>query len=131
MKYTHYSVTEITKEILDTIKTGDLIRVNNWKKPMRVVAVSENFFVMIEKNFGNTSYSVFSKRHWQGVCHNNLVGGHYYCGADAYLFGYGNMDYSFKNTELNKKYLQSFENGESRISERNGISIYALYIKTK
>ena len=46
-EYVHYPT--VTREILDTIKVGDLIRVNDWKKPMRVKAVSENYFVMTKK----------------------------------------------------------------------------------
>ena len=46
-QYSHYS--NITKEILDTVKVGDLIKINDWKKPMRVKAVSENYFVMTKK----------------------------------------------------------------------------------
>ena len=45
-KYVHYS--EVTREILNTIKAGDLVRVNNWDKPMQVKAVSENYFVMTQ-----------------------------------------------------------------------------------
>ena len=58
-QYKHY--TNVTKEILDTVKAGDLIKINDWKKPMRVKAVSENFLVMTQKNFRNTYYSVCSK----------------------------------------------------------------------
>lgn len=29
-QYKHY--TDVTREILDTIKIGDLIKINNWKK---------------------------------------------------------------------------------------------------
>lgn len=46
-QYKHY--TDVTREILDTIKIGDLIKINNWKKPMRVMAVSKNYFVMAVK----------------------------------------------------------------------------------
>ena len=38
-EYTHYR--NITREILDTIKVGDLVKINDWTKPLRVKAVSE------------------------------------------------------------------------------------------
>ena len=130
--YIHYD--NVTREILDTIKVGDLIRVNNWKRPMRVKAVSENYFVMTQKQFGNTYYSVCSKLPWGGIRYNNMVGGMFHCGPDHWIFGspvsidYENL-YEFENEEANKEYLQSFEDGESFISERRAIAIYDLYIK--
>lgn len=130
--YIHYD--NVTREILDTIKVGDLIRVNNWKRPMRVKAVSENYFVMTQKQFGDTYYSVCSKLPWDGVMHNDMRGGMFHCGPDHWLFGAPvSVDcenlYEFENEEANKKYLQSFEDGESLLSERRSIAIYDLYIK--
>jgi hypothetical protein len=45
-KYEVYDKPNITKELLNTIKVGDSIKVNTWKRPMKVIAVSENFFIM-------------------------------------------------------------------------------------
>lgn len=131
-EYIHYE--NVTREILDTIKVGDLIRVNDWKKPMRVKAVSENYFVMTQKQFGNTYYSVCSKLPWEGVRHNYMIGGMFHCGPDNWVFGFPtSIDYDdlyeFENEEGNQKYLQEFERGESEISERRGIAIYDLYVK--
>lgn len=55
-EYVHY--TDITREILDTIKVGDLVKINDWTKPLRVKAVSENYFVMVSNLFGKPMYSV-------------------------------------------------------------------------
>ena len=131
-EYVHY--TEITREILDTIKVGDLVRVNDWKKPMKVKAVSENYFVMTQNMFGDTYYSVCSKLPWDSVRHNAMVGGMFHCGCDDWIFGspltigHENV-YQFNNEETNKRYLQDFEDGKTHISERNGIAIYDLYVK--
>lgn len=131
-EYVHYD--NVTREILDTIKVGDLIKVNDWKKPMRVKAVSDNYFVMTEKQFGKTYYSVCSKLPWNGIRYNNMVGGMFHCSPDDWIFGspltfdYEDL-YSFENEEANKKYLQQFEDGETHLSERNGIAIYDLYVK--
>lgn len=131
-QYKHY--TSVTKEILDTIKVGDLIKINNWKKPMRVKAVSENFFVMTQKNFGNTYYSVCSKLPWDGIIHNSMRGGMFHCGPDDWIFGsplcanYDNL-YEFENGEGNEAYLQEFEAGRVHLSERSSIAIYDLYVK--
>ena len=132
-QYIHY--TNITREILDTIKVGDLIKINNWTKPMRVKAVSENFFVMKRKQFNDTRYSVCSKIPWSGVKHNAMTGGMFHCGADNWIFGsplcISHEDvYEFENEETNKLYLQEFEDEEAHISERSGMPIYDLYIKS-
>ena len=131
-EYIHY--TDITKEILDTIKVGDLVKINDWKKPFRVKAVSENYFVMTRKQFNDTYYSVCSKLPWGGVRHNSMYGGMFHCSTDDWVFGhplsseYENL-YQFDNDEYNQKYLQSFEDKESHLSERRGIAIYHLYVK--
>lgn len=131
-EYIHY--TDVTREILDTIKVGDLVKVNDWKKPMRVKAVSENYFVMTQKQFGDTYYSVCSKIPWDGVRHNSMIGGMFHCSSDDWIFGtplcieYENV-YQFKNEEVNQKYLQEFEDGKCHLSERRGVAIYDLYVK--
>lgn len=131
-QYTHY--TDVTREILDTIKVGDLIKVNDWKRPMRVKAVSENYFVMTQKMFGDTWYSVCSKLPWDGIRHNAMRGGMFHCSTDNWIFGstlcfdYDNL-YEFENEEANQKYLQEFENGETELSQRRAIPIYDLYVK--
>lgn len=131
-EYIHYS--DVTREVLDTVRVGDLVKVNDWKKPMRVKAVSENYFVMTQKQFGDTYYSVCSKLPWDGIRYNSMRGGMFHCGPDSWIFGspvsidYENV-YQFENEEANKAYLKEFEDGESWISERRGIAIYDLYVK--
>lgn len=132
-QYKHY--TDVTREILDTIKVGDLIKVNDWGKPMRVKAVSKNYFVMTQKIFGDTYYSVCSKLPWEGIRHNSMRGGMFHCSTDNWILGsplsfdYENL-YKFENEEANQKYLQQFEDGECELSERRGIAIYDLYVKS-
>lgn len=131
--YKHYE--NITREILDTIKVGDLVRVNDWTSPMLVKAVSKNFFVMTCKKGKDTYYSVCSKLPWDGIRHNAMVGGMVHCGCDDWIFGTplgirNENIYQFNNPELNKMYLQEFEDGKTHISERNGIAIYELYVES-
>ena len=137
-QYTHY--TNITRDILDTIKVGDRIKVNNWRSPMTVKAVSNNYFVMTQtiedKLSSRTYYSVCSKLPWasDGAVHNRMRGGMFHCSTDDRLFGsilaldYPYL-YQFENEEANNKYLMQFETGEIELSERNGIAIYDLYVK--
>lgn len=131
--YVHY--TNVTRDVLDTIKIGDLIKVNNWESPMEVKAVSENYFVMTEDRDEDRYYSVCSKLPWDGVRYNSMVGGMFHCGTDNWVFGsslqseYENV-YYFENEECNKKYLEEFEQGKCELSARTSIAIYDLYVKT-
>ena len=47
-----YKNGEITKEILDSIKVGDIVRCNGWKRGLRVKAVSKNYILMSNNAFG-------------------------------------------------------------------------------
>lgn len=131
--YIHYE--NVTREILDTIKVGDLIKVNDWKKPMRVKVVSKNYFLMTQKMFGKTCYSVCSKLPWGGIRYNKFVGGMFHCGTDNWVFGsplcsdYEDL-YEFDDAKSNEEYLQSFEDGETELSLRSGVAIYDLYVKS-
>ena len=121
----------VTREILDSIKVGDLVKVNDWDAPLTVKAVSDNYFVMS----GNSCYSVCSKIPWDGVRHNEMVGGMFHCGPDDRIFGSMlQMEcedlYKFNNDDYNQKYLQEFEDGNNNVSERNGIAIYSLYVQS-
>lgn len=122
--------TEITKEVLDTIKIGDLIKVNDWKKPMQVKGVSENYAVMVQKNFGKEYYSVIEKKPWEGTVHNLMTSGNFHCGKDNWIFGSAYFDYNFNNVEGVVKYLQEFESGETELSVRNAIPILELHVKS-
>jgi len=126
-KYSHHI--EPTKELLDRVKIGDLVRINNWKKPMCVKGVSENYFVMVQNNFGETYYSVCEKKPWSGVKHNAMRGGMFHCGRDNMLFCMPDFDYDFDNTESVNRYLQMFEQGEIELSVRAAIPIWEVHIK--
>lgn len=127
MDYKHYD--KVTLEILNKIKVGNLVKVNDWKKPMRVVGVSDNYFCMIMKVAGNVCYSVCEKKEWQGIRYNAMRGGMFHCGTDNMIFGYYPFSYEFDNGEEIKRYLQAFEDGELELSQRNAIPIYDLYVK--
>lgn len=130
--YKYYSKSQITKEILDQIQIGDLIKINDWDQPLRVKGISENYFVMaqdlhdIEKPL---EYSVFSKIPFKGLSWNGIVERDYFCGPDFWIFGDIDFDYKFDNLESIKKYLNKFETGESEISLRNSVAVYSIQIK--
>lgn len=124
--------TEIIKEVLDQLKVGDLVKVNDWKKPMKIKGVSENYAVMTQKQFKDTYYSVIEKKPWDGVRHNAMIGGHFHCGKDFWLFGVPiDFDYNFEDEEAVGRYLQTFESGLNELSHRNAIPILELHVKTE
>lgn len=135
---------DITKELLDSIKMGDLVKVNDWKKPLRVKGVSENYFVMATHQFGKCVYSVCEKKPREAGIHNEMMLGKFHVGTDHWIFGapvwcdFGDESgkYDFDNTEATAAYLATFELPDdfgdirkSEISERSGIPINTLYIK--
>lgn len=126
--YTTY--TEVTKEVLDSIQVGDLIKVNDWKKPMQVKGVSANYAVMIQKQFGDTYYSVIEKKPRSAGQHNAMRQGFFHCGKDDYIFGAVEFQYRFDDAEAVVKYLAEFEIGETHLSERTAIPILELHIKS-
>ena len=129
MKAEYKEYKNITKEILDTIKIGDLVKINYWKRPMRVMGVSENYFCMIQKVCGKICYSVCEKKPWGGIRHNSMRCGSFHCGTDNMIFGYFGFDYEFNDEEQIKDYLQAFETEEIELSVRSSVPIYRLYVK--
>lgn len=125
--YKHYN--NITKDILDEIKVGNLIRINDRKRGMRVVGVSENYFVMIQNVCGNIAYSVCEKKLWGGIRYNAMRGSMFHCSTDNTLFGYTDFDYKFDDEEQIKRYLNAFESEEIELSVRRAVPIYDLYVK--
>ena len=61
-QYEHYMGEQVTKKLLDSIKFGDLVKVNDWKKPLRVKGVTNNYFAMTINQFGKTVYSICEKK---------------------------------------------------------------------
>lgn len=126
---------EISKELLDSICTGDLVKINDWKRPLRVKGISKDYFVMARKCLGNSLYSVCEKKPWAGIHYNAMVGGMFHCGTDSWLFGAPMLDsYDFDDADATKRYLESFELPEdkedhSELSCRRAVPIYKIFIK--
>ena len=129
-QYEVYEKPDITKELLNTIKVGDFIKVNTWKRPMKVVAVSENFFIMWKKHFGTWAYSICEKnkrgyeRNLIYRPHNGFMADEFVCGHDDH---YTKYDYS--DEKECKKALKDLESGELEVTTRHGWGIWHLEIK--
>lgn len=129
--YEHHK--EITKEILDSVQVGDLVKCNDWKKPLRVKGVSENYFVMARKAFGETLYSICEKNPWGGTRYNAMCGGMFHIGTDNMIFGWFGWNegraYDFDDSEAVGRYLQALESGEIEVSVRRAVPLYEIAIK--
>lgn len=125
-KYIEYSDKEITREILDSIKAGDYIRCNDWKRAMKVYGVSENYLVVARKAFGKWIYSVCDKK---GYLPFDKEPRRFSFGPDNRIFGFlHDHAYEFDNAEFVKDYLEAFENGSCELSMRRSCVLNRLEV---
>lgn len=127
MKKTYELFEKPTKELLDTIKVGDMIKCNDWKESYRVKAVSENYFIATRPYFGDVMYTICHKAN-AGFEHEH--GDSYgiekdlpYIGPDNYIFG--NYDYKDDCEDA----IKELESGEMEVSERSGTALKSIQIK--
>lgn len=126
--YEEYKYKDITRELLDGIKVGDCIRINEWKRGMKVHGVSKNHILIGQKAFGNTTYSVIKKEMWTGQ-HNAMDRNTFLCGPDDMIFGFFHEHaYELDNEDFVRCYLDSFEDGTTDLSRRS-VSIYNIAIR--
>lgn len=123
-KYTQAEVP--TKESLDSILIGDLVKINDWKRAVRVYGTSENFVLVASPFMGSWLYSVIEKRP-STVTHNNRTRGAFTCGPDHWIFGYVD-GYRPKDRAWLDAYLASWESGETEFSRR-AISINKISVR--
>jgi hypothetical protein len=103
--YEQFAYEDITKEVLDKIQVGDFVMCNDWKKPMIVVAVSKNYFIMVKRHFGTYCYSICEKLPSK-TTHNMYNAGRFRIGPDNY-YGY----YSYYNPKECEEALIRLEDG--------------------
>ena len=123
MKPMYETHNNISRELLDTIKRGDLVKCNDWKNALRVVATTNHFFLMARGAFGKTIYSVCDKRplSYRG-------GDHYRIGRDNLVFGH-ECGYKWETEEEALEYLSEFEHGEIELSHRGSVELEIINIK--
>ena len=136
--------TDITKELLDSIKVGDLVAIQNWDDMLEVRAVSDNYFVMADTSPDKQGWYSICEKKLSPYTHNAVRKGLFHCGTDFWIFGYINPDddfsddpngeenpYTFTNQKFNASYMASLESGETQLSARTSVPIYELYLKRK
>lgn len=127
-QYEVYTIDEcgITKEILDSIKVGDLIKCNDWKQPLTVKAVSENYFIMTRNAFGKPLYSICEKKPSNGT-RNFYTKGAFRIGTDNLIFG----KYDYLKQEDCEKAIRDFEIGKTELSVRRAVDLKLIQIKKR
>lgn len=119
-QYRVYEDQEITKEILDSVEVGDYVKINDWKRPLIVKAVSQNYFIASMPCFESWLYSIFDKSTNLNK-HNN---GKFVAAPDNFR---GKHDYS-KESECEIA-LVELEKGMLELSQRREASISKIQIK--
>lgn len=123
---------EITKELLDSVEVGDVVRMNDWKRGMVVRGVTANYFVMATMMFGEWLYSVCEKKPSK-INYNMMTRGMFHIGRDSWVFGFG--EYKFDDKEWVDQYLNSFEDenceNHSELSVRGSVPIDYMSIRKK
>lgn len=129
MKTIYKNYENPTKEILDTLEIGDTVKCNKWREPYKVVAISDNYFIMTRPIKGKTyvSYSIcyknkagFTRMHSENC---GILPDLPYIGPDFSLFG------RFHYIDDCEDALKQLESGELEISERRGVSLNNIWIK--
>lgn len=136
--------TDITKELLDSIKVGDLVAIQGWDSLLEVKCVSDNYFVMADTSPDKKGWYSICEKKLSPYTHNAVRKGLFHCGTDFWIFGYINPDddfsddpngdenpYTFTNQKFNASYMASLESGETQLSARTSVPIYELYLKRK
>jgi hypothetical protein len=128
-----YTIANPTKDELGKLKKDDRVRVNDWELALTVIGKSENYILLADT--GTKEYSVISMIPATFNC-NQIKEGTTYCGPDNWLFGYFSKDsddgvprYNYDNPLWVSEYLNSFENGDSEISQRHGCTIRQIVIQ--
>lgn len=141
IKFNTYQGDEVTKELLDSIKYGDFIKVNDWGKWHKVMGVVDDYFVVTCNMFGKEYYSVCEKLPWRGTRHNEMIGGKFHMGTakmkgvlPKYIVTKEDYGVDFDDQENCILYLKTFELGnmnpdKSEITPRNSIPINIIHIR--
>lgn len=113
-----------TKEQLDQIRVGSLVKCNDWIKPLTVKAVSDNYFIMVKNHFGRPLYSICEKTP-SVTAYNSIVAGFPTIGPDFWSFG--KFDY-FDQDDI-EQCLKELESGETKLSGRRSIALRRIQYK--
>ena len=122
----YITIVRPTKEDLDKIKVGDLVKCNDWVKPLTVRAVSDNYFIMSRNHFGKPLYSICEKNP-STFSRNYIVESYPTIGTDFWVFG----KFDYLDQEDINKCVAELESGETELSVRNSCALKIIHYKHK
>ncbi|MBC8546089.1 hypothetical protein H8711_03960 [Clostridiaceae bacterium NSJ-31] len=107
MKQEYNTYTEITQKLLDGLKIGDMVRINDWKQSIPVCGVSKHYIVMAARQFGNWRCVVIQKETWAGYDRDTYAWlvGRYVCRTH----GLPGTMFDLDDPSEVKKYLKNLE----------------------
>lgn len=124
MKKEYIAIVRPTKEDLDKIKVGDLVKCNDWVKPLIVKGVSDNYFIMVRNHFGKPLYSICEKTP-SAFSRNSIVESYPTIGTDFWIFG----KFDYFNQEDIEQCLDELESGKTELSVRSSVALKVIQYK--
>ncbi len=122
----YITIVRPTKEDLDKIKVGDLVKCNDWVKPLTVRVVSDNFFIMSRNHFGKPLYSICEKT--PSTFSRNCIAESYpTIGTDFWVFG----KFDYLDQEDINQCITELESGKTELSVRNSCALKIIHYKHK
>lgn len=129
---------EISTELLDSLKVGDMVKFDSEKTSYKIKGVSKNYIVMTQNLFGKIYYCIVPKKpmkYGHNVCYLPDCGFHngsFVHAPDAWIFGCDIDDdnlYEFNNENSTNLYLQQLEDEETQISIRRAKEFNSISVK--
>jgi len=129
MPQTYETYDDITLDLLNGVKRGDLVKCNNWKYPLKVVAASQNYFLMSRKAFGKPFYSICEKLP-SSYSRSGYNKGYFRIGTDNYVFG-SPCGYEWETEQQALDYLNDLEDESPKagLSSRKSVELFRICIK--
>ena len=113
-------------EILQTIKLGDKLAINDWKARYTVCGISERYILA---HYGQ-HYTIIDRKPFP-YDFNGVRAGDIRCAPDWWIFGF--MDdiwsgYHFTDEKWVHDYMASLERGDTELSQKRHAPIYFLSV---
>lgn len=111
--------------IINSIKIGDKLSINDWNAKYTVCGISEHYILA---HYGR-HYTIISRKPIDsiGYNYNGVRHGDYVCAPDWWIFGYMN-GYYFTDEEWVKEYMTSLETGETEQSQKKHAPIWFISV---